>query len=284
MFRRIWRGEISLGWAFWSVGLGGLFPLFAVLFAIVGVLAIGGTVSSIKAVPLPIRFFGFQFFQDLAFMLKLAAVGLTLVCLFTVPATVVWRSASRSSSKLWRRLAKSYVVLGALSFPLLPPVAFLTMFWLYFSDRITPEFYENTPQLLGEAEGFFKKHTGLDIPEGTRLAHVVYSRKPVMDYEATQHVILDASGMDLQKWIASARPFGSGLAQTTPERDLEWNADGLKCEDTDRPEGKFTKPICDLVAVPRTTWQIEKRLGVDHMVTLTVLEDHNLIWLLEANW
>ena len=58
MLRRIWRGEISLGWAFWGVGLGGLFPLFAVLFGIVGALAIGGMVGSIKAVPLPIRFFG----------------------------------------------------------------------------------------------------------------------------------------------------------------------------------------------------------------------------------
>jgi hypothetical protein len=284
MLRRIWRGEISLGWAFWGIGLGGLFPLFAVLFGIVGALAIGGMVGSIKAIPLPIRFFGFMFFRDLAFMLKLAATGLILICAFTVPATVIWRSASKSSSKLWRRIAKSFVVLGALSFPLLPPAAFLTAFFLYFNERMTPEFYENTPQLQSEAAEFFKGHTGLDIPEGSQLAHVVYHRLPVMDLEDFHHVILDAGDMDLQKWIASARPFGSSLAQITPERDLDWNDGGLECNAIDRPEGKFTKPICDLVSAPRKIWQIEKQLNLDNMVTLTVLEDHKLIWLLETNW
>ncbi|MDP6417014.1 MAG: hypothetical protein QGG54_18560, partial [Gammaproteobacteria bacterium] len=67
-------------------------------------------------------------------------------------------------------------------------------------------------------------------------------------------------------------------------RDLEWNADGLKCDDTDRAERKFTQPICDLIAAPRTAWQIEKRLDLDHMVTLTVIESHKLIWLYETSW
>ena len=66
MLKRIWRGEIGLGWAFWGVGLGGLFPMFALLFGIVGVGAIGGMVSSIKALPLPVRFFGLQFFDNIS--------------------------------------------------------------------------------------------------------------------------------------------------------------------------------------------------------------------------
>ena len=111
MLKRIWRGEIGLGWAFWGVGLGGLFPLFAVLFGIVGFLAIGGTVSSIKTLPLPVRFFGLQFFDNISWP-TLTVAGVALICAFTVPALVIWRSASRNSSNLWRRLAKGFVVLS----------------------------------------------------------------------------------------------------------------------------------------------------------------------------
>ena len=35
---------------------------------------------------------------------------------------------------------------------------------------------------------------------------------------------------------------------------------------------------------PREVWQVEKRLRLDWLVTLTVLEEEKLIWLLEANW
>ena len=282
MLKRIWRGEISLGWAFWGVGLGGLFPLFALLFVVAGVGAIGAMVSGIKALPLPVRFFGLQFFDGSGVMFSVA--GLAFIGGFTVPAIVIWRSASRSSSKLWRRIAKSYVVAGALSLVLLPPAAFTALFIAYFDSATTPEFYENTTKLQTEAAEFFKEHTGLDMPEGSKLAHVAYFREGTMDYEFGYHLILDAKDMDLKKWIAEARPFGSILVKTTPELDLEWNADGLKCDDTDRPEGKFTGPICDLAAKPRPAWQVEKRLRLDRMVTLTVIEDHNLIWLYETSW
>ena len=272
MLKRIWRGEISLGWAFWGVGLGGL--LFALLIGVAGAGAIVAMVGGTKAPPAPVWFFGVMF----------SVAGLAFIGGFTVPAIVIWRSASRSSSKLWRRIAKSYVVAGALSLVLLPPVAFMALFIAYFDSATTPEFYENTTKLQTEAAEFFKEHTGLDMPEGSKLAHVAYFRRGTMDYEFSHHLILDAKDMDLKKWIAETIPFGSILVKTTPELDLEWNADGLKCDDTDRPEGQFTGPICDLAAKPRPVWQVEKRLRLDRMVTLTVIEDHNLIWLYEASW
>jgi len=70
-----------------------------------------------------------------------------------------------------------------------------------------------------------------------------------MDYEASHHIILDASGMDLKKCISSAKPFGLNLQKIKPERDLERNADGLKCEERSKkePKAEYIIPICRLV-------------------------------------
>ena len=268
MLKRIWRGEISLGWAFWGVGLGGL--LFALLIGVAGAGAIVAMVGGTKAPPAPVWFFGVMF----------SVAGLAFIGGLTVPAIVIWRSASRSSPKLWRRIAKSYVVAGALSLVLLPPMAFMAP----FISRATPEFYENTTKLQNEAPEFFREHTGLGIPEGSKLAHVSFYRYATLNYEFGHHLILDAKDMDLKKWIAEARPFGSILVKTTPELDFEWNPNGLKCDSPDRSGRKFTEPICDLVAKPKPVWQVEKRIDTDHVVTLTVLEKEKLIWLYDTSW
>lgn len=207
--------------------------------------------------------------------------NLIFIFLGVVPTIIVWRSASRTIWKVWGELAKLYIVISITFGMFVSPVALIGM---NFNHRLTPEFYENTANLSWEASSFFKKHTGLDIPEGAKLVHVAYKRSPVMDYEANHHVILDASGMDLQKWISTAKPFGSNLQKIRPRRDLEWNADGLKCEERSNKEPKAENiiPICRIFG--REVWQVEKRLRLDWMVTLTVLEEEKLIWLLEANW
>jgi hypothetical protein len=88
--------------------------------------------------------------------------------------------------------------------------------------------------------------------------------------------------VNLRNWIETARPFGEKLKITKPDRSLEWNAEGLNCNDVNRSEAKFTMPICGLSGAP--IWHIKHRLRLDRVVTLTVLEDHNLIWLYETSW
>ena len=260
MLERIWRGEISLVWAFWGFGLGGLtFPLAALLFWVMF---------------LPFTL-GAQFSEPSFWF-----ANLIFIFLGVIPTTVVWRSASRTISKVWGDMAKVYIFLSISVGLVLSPVVLIGM---DIKHRLTPEFYENTPEFRSVAPGFFRKHTGIDIPEGARLAHVAYRRHGTMDYEFSYHVILDAGGMDLEKWISTAEPLGSNLQKIKPEQDLEWNSGGLTCDDLARPEGKFTGPICRL-GRGSEVWQAEKRLRLDRVVTLTVLEEDNLIWLLETSW
>lgn len=279
MLKRIWRGEISLGWAFWGIGLGGSFILFAVLSGFVGIAAVGVIVKDIKGLGLPIRILGGQ--ATLGYGFLSIIIFLALVSAFAVPAIVIWRSATRNSSKLWRRLAKSYVVFGGSTALLAPPIGFVILSLSYIEDALTPEFYENTTELKADAPGFFKDHTGLDTPNGATIAHVVFERPAVMDYEATHQLILDAKEIDLKAWIKMVRPFGLEFVRTVPKPSLEWRSDGLRCSDRQR---SLTGQVCDLVAHPREVWHLTKRLRSDRVVTLIVLEEQKLIWLSEANW
>ena len=262
MLKRIWRGEMGLGWAFWGIGFGGLtFPLAALFFWVM---------------LLP--------FSALSF----GVANLIFICFGVIPTIIVWKSASRTVSKVWGDLAKIYIVISITFGLIVAPVGLIGM---EITQRLTPEFYENTPDLQLQASELFRNHItrktktiGIDMPEGSKLAHVAYYREGVMDYEFGFHVILNTKDMDLGKWISSAKPFGSNLELMTPKRDLEWNAEGLKCAELDRPEGEYTQPVCNLVNSPRKVWQAEKRLRLDRLVTLTVLEDHNLIWLYETSW
>ena len=255
MINRLWTGEVSLGWAFWGIGFGGVsFPLAVFLFWWMYI----NQGSSF-------------FFANLLFIV----VGV-------IPTVIVWRSASQGVSTFWKKAAKWAIFFSVVSgffILVLAPIGFIVN---KFAKTLTPEFYENTTRLIATAPQYFWEHTGLDIPEGAKVAHVVYYRRPGVDYEFGHHVILDASNVNLREWIETARPFGKKLEITKPDRGLEWNAEGLKCNDANRPEAEITMPICGLSEAP--IWHIKHRLRLDHVVTLTVLEDHNLIWLYETSW
>ena len=368
IINKIWQGDIHLAWAFWGVGLCGLAIPVGLIFFWPMILTVFFCCSHSFNTILIILFFLFWF---------------VLFCVFCVfPSIVIWRSASKTSSELWGFLTKAaYMVITILVGVIIAPIVYV---YQDITWRLTPEFYENTAELRQEAPSFFKKHTGLDIPVGAKLVHVAYNRDAVLDYEANHHVILDASGMDLKKWISTAKPFGKNLQKIRPRRDLEWNADGLKCEERSNKEPKAENiiPICRIFGqgqgtftwvdgnkyvgeykdgkrngqgtytyasgskyvgeykdgkangqgtytwadgdkyvgefkdgkangqgtytfasgrieegifkddkflyaqkvTPREVWQVEKRLRLDWLVTLTVLEEEKLIWLLEANW
>jgi hypothetical protein len=271
---RAWRGEIGLGWAFWGVGLMGTYPVFAVIFGIIGGLTIGGITGLIEV--------GLLGESRLTSFLHIRLVStVTLVATFyMIPSTVIWRSAEKSPSKKLANLAQYYTGFGVF----LPLIVFGGILAVDFRDRITPEFYENTPAFKNQAAENFKRLTTLDMPVGSQLAHTAYFRAGTLDYEFNFHIILDATNMDLKQWIETARPFDLKLIQTTPVADLEWSSNGLICDDLERPEAKYTKPICELVSNPRAVWHAAKRIKMDRVVTLTILEDPKLIWLSEASW
>ena len=277
---QIWRGEISLAWAYWGVGLLGLYPVFA-FFS--GLLNFGWTAAGFKAFPLPFRMFSLQTFgtPSLATLL----VGLVVFNIFlVVPSKVIWRSANRSSTKFWRRSAKGHVVVSCIFVILGPPIAFFVIAGLYIQSALTPEFRENTPTLIAEAPALFIHHTNISIPKGAVIAHTVYYRLPVMDYEFGNHIILDASKINLKGWMDTALPFGEPIKRSKPDPGLEWNSEGLKCDEPERPESRITLPICNAVKSGATAWHIKKRIDLDHVVTLTIFPKEKLIWFYETSW
>ena len=273
MIRRIWRGQIGLAWAFWGVGVLGLYPLIAL---IIGTVSLGSIAASAKFVPLPIRlvvlsFFGSTPVQSLAIVLALSAL--------IVPTVVIWRSAKRSSSKPKRFLAKSYVIAAAILAVAAPPIAVLGFAAIIINERLTPEHEEDTPELLAEAPAKFLELTGVEFPSRGRVAHAVYYRYPVLDYEFGSHIVVDASDLDVREWVRASRPFGVQLETVLPEdHGLEFNATGLDC----------TLPkldtICNFVTTPTPTWHYKKRLDLDHVVSITVFEEAKVIWLYETSW
>ncbi len=255
MINRIWNGEVGLGWAFWGIGLGGF------------------------ALPLGVLLFWWMLLGEGA---SFSFANLLFIILGFIPTVVVWRTASRGALNFWKKAAKGVIFFSVLSGFFIMVLAPIGIFVHNIGKALTPEFYENTSLLTDNAPAFFKKHTGIEIPEGAKVAHAVYYRRPVMDYEFGLHVILDASNGNLREWIKTALPFGEKLTITKPDRGLEWNAEGLKCNDVKRSEAKFTMPICGLSEAPIR--HFKHRLRLDRVVTLTVLEDHNLIWLYETSW
>ena len=270
IINKIWQGDIHLAWAFWGVGLCGL------------------------AIPVGLIFF-WPVILNLMFgahLLRDASLLFFLFCVF--PSVVIWRSASKTSSELWGLLTKAYMVITILVGVIIAPIVYV---YQDITWKLTPEFYENTANLSRRAPSFFKKHTGLDIPVGAKLVHVAYNRDAVLDYEANHHVILDASGMDLKKWISTAKPFGKNLRMKSPFSTHGWTSYGLKCEERikkeaeskitpnfpKKPVSEYVMPICRLMVSGREVWQVVKRLRLDRLVTLVVLEEEKLIWLQEVN-
>ena len=280
IINKIWQGDIHLAWAFWGVGLCGLAIPVGLIFFWPMILTVFFCCSHSFNTILIILFFLFWF---------------VLFCVFCVfPSIVIWRSASKTSSELWGLLTKAYMVITILVGVIIAPIVYV---YQDITWRLTPEFYENTAELRQEAPSFFKKHTGLDIPVGAKLVHVAYNRDAVLDYEANHHVILDASGMDLKKWISTAKPFGKNLRMKSPFSTLGWTSYGLKCEERikkeaeskitpnfpKKPVSEYVMPICRLMVSGREVWQVVKRLRLDRLVTLVVLEEEKLIWLQEVN-
>ena len=240
MIRRIWRGQIGLAWAFWGVGMLGLYPLIAVLL-----------------------FFGSTPVKSLAIVVAI------------VPTIVIWRSANRSSSRVKRFIAKSYVIAA----PFVIQFVVLAALLILMQGSLVPEHEEDTPELLAEAPAKFLELTGIEFPKRGRLAHAVYYRNGTLDYEFGSHIVVDVSDLDIREWVRVSRPFGIQLETTLPEdQELEFNATGLNCT---LPK---LETICSYVAAPTPTWHYQKRLALDRVVSITVFEAAKVIWLYETSW
>jgi len=273
MIGRIWRGEIGLAWAFWGVGLLGLYPLIALLL---GSVSLGWLATVAKSLPITIRFALLPFFGSGGF--KALATGAALLVLI-VPTVVIWRSAKRSSSRASRVIAKTYVIFAALAALTGPPVMLFVLAMLLFTAAIEPEHQADTPELLSKAPARFVELTGVELPKGARVVHAVYYRHGTMDYEFGSHIVVDASNLNIREWARTSRPFGIRLKPTLPEnQSLEFNAEGLDCGLSK------LKAICRYVETPTRTWHYKKRLRMDRVVSITVLEKANIIWLYETSW
>jgi hypothetical protein len=273
MLKRIWTGNINLAWAFWGIGLLGTYPLFALM---IGIILLGVLISNTHILPLPFRMMSLQMFGGSSMPLLIGA-GFGFLALFT-PSIVIWRAANNTISKLWRRAAKSYVVLAIILTFIGPPFVLFMIFISYMEVALTPEHLIDTPQLTSEAPKLFKKHTGLSMPPNTNVAHVVYQRYPVLDYEFDHHVIINAEMIDLEEWADTARPFGNKLVRQLPKTGLEWSTEGLDCSI------RVTQSICNLVKEPREVLHLRHQIDIDNVVTLTIMEDDKLIWLHETQW
>jgi hypothetical protein len=101
----IWRGECGLGFSFWIVGAAGTFPVFALIF--------GALFSEQVIVPLvesvEISVLGDRFLTQTRSFLWKCTFGLAAI-FYIFPATAIWRSAMKSSSKMLANLAQIYAV------------------------------------------------------------------------------------------------------------------------------------------------------------------------------
>jgi hypothetical protein len=273
MIKRIWNGEIGLGWAFWGMGLLGTYPFFGL---IIGTVLFGAIVAGSKMLPLPFRLMSLQMFGSSSLPLMIGAgFGLLFLC---IPSVVIWRAANSSTSKLWRRLAKSYVVFAVSTLLLGPPLLLLMIFLSYMQEALTPEHLIDTPHLVSDAPAIFEKRIGIPFPEGTNVAHVIYIRHPVLDYEFDYHLIINAEAIDLDGWTETARPFGNKLVRQLPKMGLEWSTDGLDCDN------RVNQSICNLVGDPKEILHLRHQVDLDNIVTLTIIEEDKLIWLHETQW
>ena len=271
MLKRIWTGNINLAWAFWGIGLLGTYPLFAL---VIGVILFGALGSNSHILPLPFRVMSLHLFGGSP-LPQLFGIG--FFALF-IPSIVIWRTANNTISKLWRRAAKSYVVLALTLTFIGPPTILFMIFISYMETALTPEHLIDTPQLTSEAPKFFRKHTGISIPADTNIAHVVYQKYPVMDYEFDHHVIINAEMIDLEEWVNTARPFGNKLVRQIPKTGFEWSTEGLDCNI------RVTESICNLVKNPREVLHLRHQIDLNNIVTLTIIEEDKLIWLHETQW
>jgi hypothetical protein len=123
----IWRGECGLGFSFWVVGAAGTFPVLVLIF--------GGLISEQIIVPLvesiEISVLGDRFFTQTRGFFWKCTFGLATI-FYILPATSIWRSATKSSSKLLANLAQIYAVLGAT----LPLVLLIGALLITFSQDI----------------------------------------------------------------------------------------------------------------------------------------------------
>jgi hypothetical protein len=241
---------------------------------LLGSVSLGWLATVAKSLPITIRFALLPFFGSGGF--KALATGAALLVLI-VPTVVIWRSAKRSSSRASRVIAKTYVIFAALA--ALTGVMLFVLAMLLFTASIEPEHQADTPELLSKAPARFVELTGVELPKGARVVHAVYYRHGTMDYEFGSHIVVDASNLNIREWARTSRPFGIRLKPTLPEnQSLEFNAEGLDCGLSK------LKAICRYVETPTRTWHYKKRLRMDRVVSITVLEKANIIWLYETSW
>ena len=281
ILNRTWKGEISLAQAYWGIGLLGLFPLVALIAGFSGSFVLSMALSNIQVFPTSIRLALAAGWSTGNVVFSVAFLSLGV---FVFQTVVIWRSAKQSPSKLWRKSAQGAVVSSWLAMLIAPPalvVAFLV--WAF-----TPESYVDTDGLKDGAPEFFHELTGMEYPEGVTVAQVSWFR---IVEEFSHHLVLDATHIDLNKWIETARPFGKPLQRGIPKKSLELNAYALTCgshdtrvDPADKPNHRLVNIACKLMSSPREVWIVQNRHRSDWMRTLIVDEKARMIWLHETEW
>jgi hypothetical protein len=282
MLKRIWCGEITVGWAFWGVGLGGLFPVFAIILGFWGTFVLTALLSSTTSVPSYIRAALSAGLSTQSLYMFWFPFLLGAILIFQTVS--IWRSSSRHSSKLWRGTTKGIVMLSWLFVFTIPPVTIVSfLLWAF-----TPERYVDTSDFKEQAPAFFEELTNLPYPEGVTIAQVSWYR---IVEEFGHHLVLDASNINLDEWLRTSKPFGKPMERITPERSIELNADGLTCNEPDTkvdPSNGPNHPLvivsCELMTNPREIWMAQHRHRSDWMRTIIVDEKYEMIWLQETEW
>jgi hypothetical protein len=185
------------------------------------------------------------------------------------------------AKRIWRRLQKGMLLIGLLAVIAVFVVPLMFMFVAVYA--MMPRSDANTQSQMDAAPAYFQRATKLPFPEGAIISHV---SKFSIGGEIANHLILDVSSINLNKWIKLSKPFGKHLKLASPRTQKMTSHDGLPCarddaSHRDKPAHRLVNVACELMTSPREVLITQQQISSGRMITAIVDQKAKMIWLQE---
>ena len=185
LLKKFWQGDVDLDFAYVLATLGVISVPFSSLISFIIWLNIFGTASITEGTFFPFKYdnLDYEWLFWINFVLASIFLFLTLI--------ILWRSSSKASSYFGRGLAKVLVI-----FPVL-------IYGVFIYHKATPP-SEESIKSYHYSNSHYKEVTRQSMPTGARTVYSNYNEnKHTRDH--VDQIILDASEMDLAKWIRETK-------------------------------------------------------------------------------
>jgi hypothetical protein len=197
MERKSLGERIGPKWAFFGVGILGIYPLLAV---VIGVVAVFGSISSFSFMPLPFRLLSLEIISS-----KTSTVIAILVALILIvfPGRVIWTSMRTVKRRWIRQISKTYVVCGIFVSLLAPPLSVFYILTDHMSAAMTPILEVNDETEISDSLNALEKNFGITLSKETTVILSIFYKFPVLDYEYDRNLVLKLNQTDLEKYFGN---------------------------------------------------------------------------------